>query len=970
MMKPTNTLIMLLFVFLASGAVCSYGVPEWSVKTVTTNAASLAYDCRRPMSAGLYDATVGKTFICFTGTGMVPLVAAYDHTSGTWGAPLAVNIPDTSTDYHDYSHIFMSADGHIHVTYSRHNLSLWIASSENPHSIAGTWNVREIGSDLKATYPMPIKGSDGTLYILYRVSLSPTDYRPIKWVKSTDNGATWSAPVSCIDSYNSRTDNLNEVYMGQMIYEPAHPSFGEGYSASWTLAGGGPTEHDHNNYHKNMYYAFFSMSNAHWRAADGTDLGVNIDDFDAETYCKVYDSGSLEGNAELGEVQDIGYTSAAACDANGYPVVAFQNGKDNSIDIGHWDGISWNVNTPPTFEGTRGLRDMARIDGAMWLLEIDGTGNRVVELNGTNWTDVAAYHPELTASEAIFIDDAQSEVMIFTARDTERIYSAGYNTTEPPQLVSAQATHTTLVEIVFNEWVEPGSATDTANYVIDNGISVIDATLSTYKTVNLTVSEMTIGSNYTVTVNNITNQVGLAIVADSQAVFTVYPPDPPSVTTLGATTVAGAMEADLKGILGGDSPAELYVVWDTVDHGTNLTAWTSPRLLSAQPPGLFSISATGLVAEVEYVYRCFASNTYGTAWSDAEPFSVSVFNYVKIEDFESRTLNAAIAGQGDWGGDTTSVDEFSVRIDPDDPGNQVLWFNQGVDKEVYLNSPALRITNNTTSTLFFRMRGLLTESGAADLWLRQTLSDVSAPTAFSDGETDMALADDGAGNLTLTGVAGTLVETNWYRVWIVADTAIDTFDTYVQREGGVQHTALAGQVFRNGAGANDLVSFMLKVNNNDGAGSNGDAWFDDLYVAHGQDAHGYSPVGPDQDLDGVPDQWEWDYFGSLSVSSGLPSDDQDGDGFSDLSEYFAGTVPTNAASLLKVSVALAGSAPNDTILSWQSVLDKVYFVESTTNLVSGTWTTDPLPIGGIPPFCTYTTQVDNAATFFRIKLDH
>ena len=38
---------------------------------------------------------------------MVPLVAAYDHISGTWGAPIAVSIPDTSSDNHDYSHIFM-----------------------------------------------------------------------------------------------------------------------------------------------------------------------------------------------------------------------------------------------------------------------------------------------------------------------------------------------------------------------------------------------------------------------------------------------------------------------------------------------------------------------------------------------------------------------------------------------------------------------------------------------------------------------------------------------------------------------------------------------------------------------------------------------------------------------------------------------------------------------------------------------
>lgn len=257
----------------------------WNVTTLTSDAAALAEDYRRPMSVGLYDAAVNKTFICYTGAGMVPMVAAYDHGSGRWGDSLAVSIPDRSTDPHDYPHIFMSADGHLHITYSRHNESLWISTSEYPHSIEGAWNTREIGSRLKATYPMPIKGADGTIYILYRATLTPTDYRPIKWVKSSDNGATWSDPVSSIDYHNSRSDHMNEIYLGQMGYEPGHPLFGEGYSTSWTLAGGGPHRNDHDDYHKNMYYAFFSMSNAHWRAANGMDLGLNIDDAEAERGC-------------------------------------------------------------------------------------------------------------------------------------------------------------------------------------------------------------------------------------------------------------------------------------------------------------------------------------------------------------------------------------------------------------------------------------------------------------------------------------------------------------------------------------------------------------------------------------------------------------------------------------------------------------------------------------------------------------
>jgi hypothetical protein len=164
-----------------------------------------------------------------------------------------------------------------------------------------------------------------------------------------------------------------------------------------------------------------------------------------------------------------------------------------------------------------------------------------------------------------------------------------------------------------------------------------------------------------------------------------------------------------------------------------------------------------------------------------------------------------------------------------------------VDREVYINSPALRITNNTTSTFFFRMRGMLAEAGLADLWLRATLCDVSTPSSFDHGETDMALSDDGATNMVFSD-AGTLLETNWYHVWIVVDNTADTFDTYLQREGDSQFQASSAKTFRNGVAANDLVSFMLKVNSNSGQGSNGDAWFDDLYIAHGVDAHTADPL--------------------------------------------------------------------------------------------------------------------------------
>ena len=52
----------------------------------------------------------------------------------------------------------------------------------------------------------------------------------------------------------------------------------------------------------------------------------------------------------------------------------------------------------------------------------------------------------------------------------------------------------------------------------------------------------------------------------------------------------------------------------------------------------------------------------------------------------------------------------------------------------------------------------------------------------------------------------------------------------------------------------------------------------------------------DQDLDGLPDSWEVDYFGDTSAE---PTEDPDQDGFSNLEEYEAGTDPNVPANFLK-----------------------------------------------------------------------
>ncbi len=124
-------------------------------------------------------------------------------------------------------------------------------------------------------------------------------------------------------------------------------------------------------------------------------------------------------------------------------------------------------------------------------------------------------------------------------------------------------------------------------------------------------------------------------------------------------------------------------------------------------------------------------------------------------------------------------------------------------------------------------------------------------------------------------------------------------------------------------------------------------------------------ANPDSDVDGIPDQWELDNFGSLTNVNG--TSDWDNDGFIDQHEFLAGTQPTNNASLLVVESG--NTAPGSVVIQWQAVDGKMYRISRNTNLNESSYVPMVSNILGVSPQVTVTaTPPDNANSAYRIEL--
>ena len=443
--------------------------------------------------------------------------------------------------------------------------------------------------------------------------------------------------------------------------------------------------------------------------------------------------------------------------------------------------------------------------------------------------------------------------------------------------------------------------------------------------------------------------------------------------------------ATLNGSLTAGEPADVRVVWNAQDRGTSLVAWTNSILLPGLFNGPFGAEVTGLAPGASLVYRCYASNALGTAWSAARTFrlapTVAVSN---------------LAGLALW---LEAGDPAGTGVPPADRSAVTNW----VDKSGYGRNargtastndwPRYRATNfNGRAALNFNGTNYL-DCGNIPLYDNATGMTLVAVCRMAD-ETDKAI----------------LSKDNWtanQREWV-----LHSSDFQIQEATNAMNAAnrvtndvvtnaccLAGrwqprvrtELFRDGDSlgvaatpttnmtATTTHVLVAQANNVDATRYlTGDIAEIAVY-ARALDtndlhrlcaglaakyglAYAFDFQNPDADGDGIPDAWERATYGGVDL---VGSGDTDGDGMSDPVEWQAGTDPLDRNSLLRCEGVFRLSA-GLARLSWQSATGRIYQIESAPP--GGAYSAIASNIAATPVLNVSTVSVSQSAILFRVKL--
>ena len=180
----------------------------------------------------------------------------------------------------------------------------------------------------------------------------------------------------------------------------------------------------------------------------------------------------------------------------------------------------------------------------------------------------------------------------------------------------------TQVTVEFAQALNPVTATNPANYTINNGVTVSSATYSTNSSglgiVVLTTSPLSLGTAYAVTINNVQTAAGGTITPNTQLPISMpaLARDAVRATTASGTNYLVVLEAENFNAATTNSAGFYWAFTTTPNNllaGANSTNYSGTGVMEAQPYGEANVvnygnSSTG--PELSYKVYFAASGTY------------------------------------------------------------------------------------------------------------------------------------------------------------------------------------------------------------------------------------------------------------------------------------------------------------------------------------------------------------------------
>jgi Divergent InlB B-repeat domain len=130
-------------------------------------------------------------------------------------------------------------------------------------------------------------------------------------------------------------------------------------------------------------------------------------------------------------------------------------------------------------------------------------------------------------------------------------------------------------------------------------------------------------------------------------------------------------------------------------------------------------------------------------------------------------------------------------------------------------------------------------------------------------------------------------------------------------------------------------------------------------------------VPVDADGNGINDDWEMKYFGHIGID---PNADPDGDGFSNLQEFLAGTDPTNGASALHITSVTATG--DDILINWITGIGVTNALQAVTGTGDGSYNSNSFTeifiiTNTLSPFTNFLdigAATNFPSRFYRVRL--